>query len=101
MCIRDRAGGKWQETGGCVPRARRWRGTRSTKPLEAPLLDVPGKIENLCHSLGDDPRDLGDFVHDVAVLAKVRRVLQHENMGIDPKDLVAKLLLEPPGDAHH
>ena len=47
------------------------------------------------------PGDLGDLLHDRAVLAEIGGVLQHEHVGVDAQHLLAELGLEAAGDAHH
>ena len=59
------------------------------------------------HRIDDEGRDPDDalhaldLLHDVAVFAKVDRVLQDEDVRVHPEHLVAKLLLKTSGDAHH
>ena len=49
----------------------------------------------------DDARHLLDLLHDVAVLAEIDRVLEHEDVRVDAEHLLAKLLLEAARHAHH
>ncbi len=106
-----------------VVRPRRRLRVRTAQPRQAPFHDVLRQVEHTRHSVrvdalqqharrgvlavrqhhrvdhegrgAEDVRQVLDLLHDVAVLAEVDRVLEHEHVRVDAEHLLAELLLEP------